>query len=88
MHSKTAPWAEQLANIRHVMQAAREELNQPRPRKGRKHRTRVTPEHKPADAPDIRREEREYEESERRAREEQAEVVKNPYGGTFYPADR
>jgi hypothetical protein len=88
MHAKTATWAEQLAGIRHVMQAAREELNNPRPRKGRRHRAKVEPERKPVDAPDIRTEEREYEESERRAREEQAEVVRNPYGNTFYPVDR
>jgi hypothetical protein len=88
MQAKTTSWEQQLANIKHVMQAAREELNAPRPRRGRRHRTKIVPERKPSDAPDIRKEEREYEESERRAREEQAEIVRNPYGSPFYPVDR
>lgn len=84
---KTVSWQEQLSTIKHVMQAAREVMNAPRPKRGRRHRGKIEPERKPADTPDPGNREREYEESERRAREEQAEVARNPYGSTFYPAD-
>jgi hypothetical protein len=88
MNPKQATWEEQLAGIKHTMQAAREEMKKPRPRRGRKHRAKVVPDSKPADAPDLRKEEREYEEAERRARVEQAEITRNPYGTSFYPVDR
>jgi hypothetical protein len=81
-------WEQQLTQIKHTMQDAREARTNPRPRRGRKHRAKVVPADKPADAPDLLKEEREYEEAERQARKEQAEITRNPYGNNFYPVDR
>ena len=88
MNTKAATWEQQLADIRLTMQTARAEMNKPRPRKGRKHRGKVVPDARPADAPDLRNEERDFEQAEREARKQQAEVTRNPYGNIFYPIDQ
>jgi hypothetical protein len=89
MNPRQATWEEQLAGIKQTLQAAREDMKNPRPRRGRKHRAKIVPDTRPADVPvDLRKEEREYEEAERQARIEQAEITRNPYGNNFYPVDR
>jgi hypothetical protein len=87
MEPTQATWEQQLSDIKHVMQAARAQMNDPRAKRGRKRRGKIAP--PPADTtPDLRSEEREYEEAERRARREQADVFRNPYGDSFHPVDR